>query len=326
MSHHLPMQNSQTVEAPGCLHHIRTEDADELAAAQPEKNRRYVQLRPGHLHADYSELRLGNFQVFRERLDVGMRIEAAPHPKLLPIAVVTSGPGETEFCGEKLRSGALIQAAGGHWDIRFDRGIDGVCCVFDRERFESMGFDLCGRPIAPIWLERAVRPAHPAVVSRLGGRMRRLLSGPQLPMPQSGEVARLVESELLELTINALASAEERARPEPGWRRHRAVKRALEYLDGDPSPPPTIPQLCRVAGVSQRTLEYGFREQLGVTPLRYLKVLRLNRARSELGQASPDRETVASVALRHGFAELGRFAGEYRQLFGEVPSDTLRRC
>jgi AraC family ethanolamine operon transcriptional activator len=320
------MQNSQTVEAPGCLHHIRTEDADELAAAQPEKNRRYVQLRPGHLHADYSELRLGNFQVFRERLDVGMRIDAAPLSKLLPIAVVTSGPGETKFCGESLRSGALIQAAGGHWDIRFDRGIDGVCCVFDRERFESMGFDLCGRPIAPSWLGRAVRPADPAVVSRLGGRMRRLLSGLQLPMPQAGEVARLLESELLELTIAALSSAEERARPEAGWRRQRAVKRALEYLDGDPQPPTTIPQLCRVAGVSQRTLEYGFRDRLGVTPARYLKVLRLNRARSELRQASPDCATVASVALRYGFAELGRFAGEYRQLFGEVPSDTLRRC
>jgi AraC family ethanolamine operon transcriptional activator len=324
--HHLAMQNPQTMEAPGCPRHIRNADLEELAAAQPDKNRRYVQLRPGHAHGELVELRLGDVQVFRERVDVGLRIEAEPLPSLVPVAVISSGPGAMTFCGEDLQPGALVQATGGHWDSRADRGVDYVCCVFDREHFEETGFDLCGHPIDPAWLRSAVRRADPAAVARLTGRLLQLLSGVSLPpRQQPGEVARLLESELLELTIAALTSAEDRARSEPGWRRQRAVKRALEYLDGDPQPPPTIPQLCRVAGVSERTLEYGFRERLGVTPVRYIKVLRLNRARSELNQASPRCETVASVALRHGFIELGRFACEYRQLFGERPSETLRR-
>jgi len=89
---------------------------------------------------------------------------------------------------------------------------------------------------------------------------------------------------------------------------------------------PTIPELCRVAGVSQRTLEYGFRDLLGVTPVRYLKLLRLNRVRRSLVRRRSEDETVTSVAVRSGFSDLGRFAGEYRQLFGERPSDTLRRA
>lgn len=104
------------------------------------------------------------------------------------------------------------------------------------------------------------------------------------------------------------------------------MSRVLEYLDCDPQPMPTLCELCRVAGVSQRTLEYGFCDLLGVTPVRYLKVLRLNRVRQRLIKRTPECETVTSVALRFGFVDLGRFAGEYRRLFGERPSDTLRRC
>jgi hypothetical protein len=79
-------------------------------------------------------------------------------------------------------------------------------------------------------------------------------------MDAPGQVALLLESELLELAIAALTSAEDGARPEPPLRRRRAVERALEYLDGHRQPPPTIFELCRVAGMSQRTLEYRFRD------------------------------------------------------------------
>jgi AraC family ethanolamine operon transcriptional activator len=320
------VQNSQTVETSRSLRHLRTGDVDELALAQPDKNRHYLQLRPGRLHGDLFELRLGDVQVFRERVDVGMRIEAAPLPNLAPFAVITSNPGSMKFCGEDVQPGALAQAGGGQWDIRFDGGIDYVCCVFDRERFEEAGFDLLGRAIDPMWLRSALRCPDPIAVARLRRHLERVLSGVSLaPRQPLGEVARLLEADLLELTVAALTSTEDRARPEPPWHRRRAVKRALEYLDGDPQPPPTIPELCRVAGVSQRTLEYGFRDLLGVTPVRYLKVLRLNRVRRGLSDGTPERDTVTSVAQRHGFVDLGRFACEYRQLFGERPSDTLCR-
>jgi transcriptional regulator GlxA family with amidase domain len=32
---------------------------------------------------------------------------------------------------------------------------------------------------------------------------------------------------------------------------------------------------------------------------------------------------VAQVAMEYGFANLGRFSGDYRQLFDEYPSQTL---
>jgi AraC family ethanolamine operon transcriptional activator len=75
--------------------------------------------------------------------------------------------------------------------------------------------------------------------------------------------------------------------------------------------------------VSERTLEYAFREQVGMPPARYLRLRRLNGARRELRAAAPGTERVRDVAMRWGFWQLGRFAVEYRRLFAERPSDTL---
>jgi len=42
-----------------------------------------------------------------------------------------------------------------------------------------------------------------------------------------------------------------------------------------------------------------------------------------LANADPEEASVKSVAIRHGFFHLGRFARDYKSLFGESPSMTL---
>jgi AraC family ethanolamine operon transcriptional activator len=75
--------------------------------------------------------------------------------------------------------------------------------------------------------------------------------------------------------------------------------------------------------VSARTLEYAFRERFGVTPVRFLKLHRLNAAHNALRRASRD-DTVSAVAIRCGFSDFGHFARDYRELFAQLPSETLR--
>jgi transcriptional regulator GlxA family with amidase domain len=70
-------------------------------------------------------------------------------------------------------------------------------------------------------------------------------------------------------------------------------------------------------------LEAHFRAYLGTTPLGWVRRRRLARARQQL-LAAADRESVTGVALANGFTELGRFAGQYRNQFGELPSQTLK--
>jgi len=100
--------------------------------------------------------------------------------------------------------------------------------------------------------------------------------------------------------------------------------RALAWLKGHLQDPVRLDTLAAVAGVRPRTLETHFRQFLGTTPLGWVRRMRLARARQALLSASAGVD-VTSVALASGFGQLGRFAAHYRQHFGELPSDTLRR-
>jgi len=89
--------------------------------------------------------------------------------------------------------------------------------------------------------------------------------------------------------------------------------------------PQSVGEVCRQIGVSPRKLAYCFQEVLGLSVLDYLKALRLNTVRRELRQSASSETSVYDVATRHGFWHFGRFSVEYRQHFGERPSDTLRQ-
>jgi len=86
-----------------------------------------------------------------------------------------------------------------------------------------------------------------------------------------------------------------------------------------------VSDLCRVAAVSERTLECAFKEAMGLTPMTYLIRLRLHRVRQALLAATQGSTTVSAEAFSCGFWHFGEFSRAYRQCFGELPSDTLRR-
>ncbi len=82
----------------------------------------------------------------------------------------------------------------------------------------------------------------------------------------------------------------------------------------------SVPELCLHLGVSRRTLERAFQRVLDMSPCQYLMLYRLCRAREDLAKGEG---TVSSIAMTYGFYELGRFSGKYKELFDELPSETL---
>lgn len=103
----------------------------------------------------------------------------------------------------------------------------------------------------------------------------------------------------------------------------RHIRRAKDYVKAHAHEPISAEQLAQVAGVSVRSLYAGFKEYLGVSPMQYLRDLRMECARTEL--TSGEASNVAGVALRWGFAHMGRFSNDYKQRYGETPSQTLRQ-
>ncbi|MBR1177208.1 helix-turn-helix domain-containing protein [Bradyrhizobium sp. KB893862 SZCCT0404] len=101
--------------------------------------------------------------------------------------------------------------------------------------------------------------------------------------------------------------------------------RALAYALSRRENPPSVDDLCRQIGVSRRNLQDCFRDAFGFSPTHFLRVARLNAVRRELKTiaATGQRVSIGDVAASWGFWHLSRFAGNYRELFGELPSQTL---
>jgi AraC-like DNA-binding protein len=103
----------------------------------------------------------------------------------------------------------------------------------------------------------------------------------------------------------------------------RDVRRATDFIHANLAQPITLADLVGVSGVAGRTLLKHFRDVHGLSPMRYVRNLRLERVRAELAAGSP--YAVGALALSWGFAHAGRFAVEYRNRFGESPSATRSR-
>jgi AraC-like DNA-binding protein len=101
--------------------------------------------------------------------------------------------------------------------------------------------------------------------------------------------------------------------------RPRHVKIALDAMHDGPDLPHTTESLARLAGVGVRNLQTGFRNHVHMSPMAYLRQLRLARAHDDLH--AQRAATIAEAAHRWGFTHLGRFAAEYRAKYGEVPSN-----
>jgi AraC-like DNA-binding protein len=105
----------------------------------------------------------------------------------------------------------------------------------------------------------------------------------------------------------------------------RAVRVAREFIEHHSGDPLTVDRIAQEAHVSVRVLQYAFRRELDISPLGYLRRVRLIRARDRLLDAEPGEVSVTGVAHEFGFVNPGRFAADYAELFGEKPSRTLRR-
>jgi AraC-like DNA-binding protein len=105
----------------------------------------------------------------------------------------------------------------------------------------------------------------------------------------------------------------------------RAIRAAVEIIEAEAHLPLTVSSIAGRCHVSVRSLQQGFRRCMGVSPMAYLREVRLRRAHQCLFESDPSTTSVASVAYDWGFTNLGRFAAAHTGRYGEPPAATLRR-
>lgn len=112
----------------------------------------------------------------------------------------------------------------------------------------------------------------------------------------------------------------------PGRVEPAALRRALAHVDEHAGEDIGVEEIAAAARVSVRGLQLLFRRHRDSTPMEHLRLVRLDRAHVDLQAADPTRgDTVAAIAARWGFTHPGRFAVQYRQVYGRTPGETLRR-
>jgi AraC family transcriptional regulator, ethanolamine operon transcriptional activator len=132
------------------------------------------------------------------------------------------------------------------------------------------------------------------------------------------------QKELLEALREAFAKNQNSTnRHFSRWQRQ--AKLAEQFAQGVFDDARTVAEMALESGVPERTLRTAFHRCYGLAPIEYLRVVRLHSAQQLLLSSCPDQTTVTQVAFELGFWDLGRFAGAYRKLFGELPSVTLRK-
>ena len=103
------------------------------------------------------------------------------------------------------------------------------------------------------------------------------------------------------------------------------IKTVRDLLHENIDKPVNIAMITNKVNIRKTKLYYAFKKEYGITPKKYLQQLRFNAIKKELLLSDPNLVTVSGIAKKYHFRQMGHFAAGYKQLFGETPSQTLRR-
>jgi AraC-like DNA-binding protein len=194
--------------------------------------------------------------------------------------------------------------------------------VIDRIASEQLGVE------GPVRFEESAAISNAAThqwrtltqfISRESRSPDSLLSSPLI----QAETIELVAATALTVFPNSAMGA-----PMAGPRcypRPAAIRRAMLFIEDHAAEPLTITDIAAAAGVTPRALQYGFARHLEMTPMSYLRRIRLEHAHRDLEVADPATgATVQQIARRWGFSRPSRFAAAYCALYGQSPAHTLR--
>jgi len=291
-----------------------------------------VQLGSKRLRARRVTVRLESALVIYHRTNLRVRTRSTLNPGL--VAHGACGPrAKGRMNGLPVRPGTMLAAEPGT-EVVFvaEPGYESVFALFRPEEIEA---HLRSRQRQDVFrLPRGAEILHRDVASvrRFFAWGKRLID---TAVRQPGrfndrrETRVAAHTGLLETLLAALGTTTD-FRPPRSDRTHHAqsriVKTAEDYaaaFDGDDL---YLTDLCKAVGVSERSLEYAFKAIMGMTPTAYLTRVRLHRVRKALQAASRASTTVSAEALKGGFWHFGEFSRAYRDCFGELPSETLRRA
>lgn len=306
----------------------RSSDIHQQAEQLDTWDQSYCQLSSGEFHGSVESIWIDGVRFFVEAMNRAVLQKGDVGKDRIGVGVPLKLQGDSILCGEVVSSDSLLVFSGDSGFEYLSPGgftFVGIEFAGDHEAMtehHKLLFEHLERSLAK---GRRVITLDNAEGAQLGENLSRLFSELSLCVKSlsQGEACAGLHRKFIGTLLDALPEAlpvrkAYQARTLNYWRLASEIRDIVEEL---PERPMSVSELALQLKVSRRTLQNAIRSTVGVSPIEFLRALRLSGVRKELRYA----RSVTEAATQWGFWHFGRFASDYRTMFGERPSDTLKQ-
>jgi AraC family ethanolamine operon transcriptional activator len=307
---------------------LKLKNADDLREATRGAELKIVQLAPGAFEGQVTHASIGDLSLSAGEFFPDIRARGVMNPELVTIGTMLDSSGEVQQWDYDVLPGDVVV---------FPRSVEQEGRFTGRSRYVTLTLseeDLAAHAAS----EGALQ--DPAFWTQIG-RFRRspecrlwarkalaqkVAQAQQGSLPRSPEGIDFFKRTLIEALLAGIIDDMSERYEERHHRSAKLVRDVEDYMDAEAADRPLhISEICSTLSVSRRTLHRAFHDAVGVGPVAYLRLRRLSAVNRMLTSDMLPGGSVTQTALEFGFGDLGRFAGYYRRIFHESPSETHRK-
>lgn len=307
-----------------------TRDSDEHAESLKDWDQTYDQLSPGNFQGSVVDMRFKGLQLFRETTNRSVSQSGSCWDGCFVVGIPVAMKGTGLFSRQVLTSENILSFhSGQEFSLTSPEAFDIVALAVRKETLletiHPEGIENLGKvfPNTP-----TVMVADQNLISDLRNCLLAIFDPANFEpsLLRYPQVQRAMSSAIIGHLLEVLQASNRAPLPTRSFAgRCQVVRDATDYAMSHTADPITVADLCAKLNISRRMLNYCFQDALDLNPVQYLRSLRLNGVRRELRDPEGGGMQIRDIAAKWGFWHLPRFAAEYRALFGELPSETVRQ-
>lgn len=309
----------------GFIRSLQAEDPFLQASSLEPLPQEYTQLSSGAFLGRILDLSLGPVRLFREAMNQAVDEKISVFPGFYTVGIPFLSGGTWQ--NRPLETDSMFMLPPGETALlRTPQKSDIVVALIDRMELQRHAQQKLGVDAESLFKGSLSRTLDATVAEEFRSSLNRyLMCALNEPDALSYAAARHSMADgVIELCLQVLGHGADGAEmSRQGLRVHRAmVERAREYILSNPSKPPTVSDLCTYLNMSQRGLHHAFMQVLDINPVTFIRNVRLHGVRRALREGAP---SVSGTAQQWGFWHMGMFSSYYKELFGEKPSETVKK-
>ena len=304
-------------------------DADDQAIGLTGWSQLYDQLAPGRFAGSIREFWVNGLQVFHESTSHTLRQSCVVDSESWWFGIPLALPGTCRLGSSAIEEGSIAVRPGNtQFELLTPSSFEILGIVVPHKELERHIYALNRSHTLPRAMQNGLLKIGAGRYMRLQSLIQQVLEETAYsPEVAANPAAREgIRVSVMDALTEACSSHESTGRaPDRQLNHYKIVREVRNYLLERQEETVTVVDLCQAFDVSRRTLQYAFQHVMGMNPNAYLRAIRLNGVRRSLRDPMSGVNSVQQAAADWGFWHLSQFARDYRSLFGELPSERLKR-